>query len=349
MHSPPEILVIYTGGTIGMHKDARTGTLAPFDFSQLQKQIPELNQLTANISTISFGKPIDSSNMNPEHWGKLAGIVKDNYNNYDGFVILHGSDTMAFTAAALSFMFENLAKPVILTGSQLPIGMLRTDGKENIITAIEIAAASENGLPIVPEVAIYFEYQLYRGNRTYKYNAEHFEAFRSPNYSILAKAGVSITYNRNYIRKASEGDFDVDFRMDTSIAILSLFPGISQHIIEAALNIKDIKVVIIRTYGSGNAMTYPWFTDALQKAADRGLILINSSQCRAGTVSQGRYETSARLAQIGVLEAGDMVIEAVIAKSMHLLGGGHSANNFGEAFNTDLRGELTVAQVHSTT
>ncbi len=345
MHNPPNILVIYTGGTIGMMKDARTGTLAPFDFSQLLKRIPELNQIKAQISSISFGKPIDSSNMNVEHWTKLAVLIKDNYDAYDGFVILHGTDTMSFTASALSFMLVNLGKPVIITGSQLPIGMVRTDGKENIITAIEIAAASENGIPIVPEVAIYFEDQLYRGNRTYKYNAEHFEAFRSPNYPILAKAGVSITYQKNYIRKSTEGTFDVDLRMDNHIAVLSLFPGISHHIIDAALNIKNNKVLIIRTYGSGNAMTYPWFLDALQRAAENGLILINSSQCRAGKVAQGRYETSAQMEKIGVLGASDMVIEAAIAKSMYLLGKELDANKFTEAFSADLRGELTVAQL----
>lgn len=328
-----------------MIKDARTGILTPFDFNQLQRQIPELHQVSARISSVAFEKPIDSSNMSLEHWTKLAGLIQEHYYSYDGFVILHGSDTMAYTAAALSFMFSELAKPIILTGSQLPIGMVRTDGKENIITAIEIAAARQDGQPLVPEVAIYFEYQLYRGNRTYKFNAEHFEAFRSPNYPILARAGVNIDYYHAYIRKPGAGTFGCDMRLDNRLAVLSLFPGISSHIIEAALQIKDNKAVIMRTYGSGNAMTYPWFTDALARAIERGLLIINTSQCRAGSVTQGRYETSAHLERIGVIGAGDMVIEAAIAKTMHLMGTGRSGEDFRNAFLTDLRGELTVAQL----
>ncbi len=337
------ILVIYTGGTIGMIKDARTGILKPFDFNQLQKQIPELNQLSAQVTAVSFEKPIDSSNMDISHWTILAGIIKENYDSYDGFVILHGSDTMSYTASALSFMLKNLGKPVVLTGSQLPIGVVRTDGKENIITAIEIAADHRDGVPLVPEVAIYFEYQLYRGNRTCKYNAEHFEAFRSPNFPVLAQAGVRINYHREYIRPVPDKPFDTDVRMDNKIAVLTLFPGVSQYIVDAALKIPENQVLIMRTFGSGNAMTHPWFIEALESAVTNGLLVVNSTQCLAGGVSQGRYETSAALERMGVISSGDMVIEASITKSMHLLGNGLNEKDFRKQFTSDLCGELTAA------
>ena len=339
---PRKVLLIYTGGTIGMIQDAETGGLSPFNFNKLEELIPEVRQLDAEVDTISFKEPIDSSDVNQEHWEKLARHIEDNYQQYDGFVILHGSDTMAYTAAALSFIFTNLSKPVILTGSQLPIGVVRTDGKENIITALEIASDYENDRPIVPEVAIYFEYQLYRGNRTYKYNTENFDAFRSPNYPMLAEAGVSINYNREFIFRPSQDEFSVDTRLDNHIAILSLFPGISPYIVQAALNVPDNKVLILRTYGSGNAMTSKWFLEALENAIKGGLILINVSQCREGGVLQGRYLTSYELAKMGVISAGDMLLEAAVAKSMHLLGKGYRGQEFKSAFTQNLRGELTV-------
>ncbi len=341
MSAQRNVLVIYTGGTIGMIKNAETGTLAPFDFTQLQKQIPEINQLSASVSTLSFEKPIDSSNMGLEHWQKLAGMIAVNYDDYDGFVILHGSDTMAFTASALSFMLQNLSKPIILTGSQLPIGVVRTDGKENFITSIEIASSYAQGKAMVPEVAIYFEYQLYRGNRTYKYNAEHFEAFRSPNYPQLAKAGVHIKYNSEHIRPSLE-KLRLDTRMDNHVAVLTLFPGMSPAMVRAGLQVAENKVLIMRTYGSGNAMTHPWFLDALEDAIKSGLIIINVSQCRGGGVSQGRYETSKHLAGLGVLSGGDMIIEAAITKAMHLLAVSSDLADFKRWFTTDLRGELTA-------
>jgi L-asparaginase len=348
MNKERKILVIYTGGTIGMIQDAATGLLAPFDFSRLEKQIPELNRLSAEVHAVSFETPIDSSNMGIAHWRKMAEIIKENYDSFDGFVILHGSDTMSYTASALSFMLENLAKPVILTGSQLPIGVVRTDGKENIITAIEIAADYENGLPVVPEVAIYFEYHLYRGNRTYKYNAEHFEAFRSPNYPVLASAGVHIQYNKNFINTPAEGKFGIDTRMENNITVLTLFPGISQHIIDAASSIKNNKVLIIRTFGSGNAMTDPQFLRAMERTMQHGVTLVNVSQCRAGGVTQGKYQTSAALQKMGVTPAGDMMIEAAITKSMHLLGKGYQGEEFSRYFTTDLRGELTTPSPETT-
>ncbi|HKK37991.1 MAG TPA: asparaginase, partial [Cryomorphaceae bacterium] len=342
------VLLIYTGGTIGMVQDYRTNRLIPFDFSNFENQIPEIKNLSAAIHTESFDEPLDSSNMGLEHWQKLAYMIYDNYDRYDGFVILHGSDTMAYTASALSFMFVNLSKPVILTGSQLPIGMVRTDGKENLITAIEIACDYHQDVPMVPEVAIYFEYHLYRGNRTFKYNTEHFEAFESPNYPFLAEAGVTIKYNSQFINKASELPFRIEPKLDNRVAVLTLFPGVSQHIVEAALTIKDNLVLVVRTYGSGNAMTYPWFLEALQRASDRGLILINATHCRGGGVKQGKYETSGELERIGLISAGDMQLEAVVAKSMYLLGQGLSKEEFSLYFQEDLRGERTAPQLNST-
>lgn len=324
-----------------MIKDASTGILAPFDFGQLEKQIPEINQLSTDVETISFEKPIDSSNMGLDDWTRLAEMIRDNYERFDGFVILHGSDTMAYTASALSFMLENLAKPVVLTGSQLPIGMVRTDGKENFITSIEIAGDYRNGVPVVPEVCIYFEYQLYRGNRTHKANTEHFEAFLSPNLPPLAEAGIHIKYNRELIRKCSDGKFSIDTRMDNHVAVLSLFPGISEYIIEAALNIPQNKLLIMRTFGSGNAMTHSWFINALEAAIKRGLIVVNVSQCQGGGVMQGRYETSSQLEEMGVLSGGDMSLEAALTKSMHLIGKGLTGIDFKNTFCKNLRGELT--------
>lgn len=335
------VLVIYTGGTIGMFQDAETGILAPFDFDHLQLQIPEINQLPTKVSAISFDAPIDSSNMNLSHWTRIAEMVEENYDAYDGFVILHGSDTMAYTASALSFMFSNLSKPVIFTGSQLPIGVVRTDGKENFITALELASDYRDGKAVVPEVAIYFEYRLYRGNRTYKYHAEQFEAFRSPNYPPLAEAGVHIKYNFENIRQPTGGPFSINTRMDNRVAVLTLFPGISEYIVEAALNIPRNNLLIIRTYGSGNAMTDHWFIDALEAAIDRGLVVVNVSQCQGGSVLQGRYQTSSQLERMGVISGGDMQIEAALTKAMHLIGSGLSGGEFALAFKTNMRGELT--------
>lgn len=327
-----------------MMQDAETGTLAPVDFQKLADRVPEVNQIDAKLSAVAFAKPIDSSDMDLVHWQKLAGLIEENYEDNDGFVILHGSDTMAYTASALSFMLINLAKPVILTGSQLPIGMVRTDGKENVITAIEIAADYHNDKPEVPEVAIYFENQLYRGNRTFKYNAAHFDAFRSPNYPILAQAGIEIAYDRTAIRPQPEGKFRTEPTMDNRVAVLTLFPGISRHIVEAALHIKDNKAVLIRTFGSGNAMTHSWFTEALREAHDRGLIMINATQCLAGGVSTGRYATSKGLEDAGVISAGDMVLEAALTKTMYLMGAGLYGEEFRKVFTKNLCGELTTNQ-----
>jgi L-asparaginase len=342
MTKKSKVILIYTGGTIGMMEDAKSGHLIPFDFKQLQKQIPELNRFDIELSSIPFEHPMDSSNMQPAIWIQLAKLIEKYYSKADGFVILHGSDTMSFTASALSFLLENLNKPVILTGSQLPIGTLRTDGKENLITAIEIAAAKENNKSIVTEVCIYFESQLYRGNRTHKFNSEHFKAFQSANYPILAQAGVSIHYKQNALKKANNKPLKVHTSLDANIAILKLFPGITQNVVQAILNAKGIKAVILETFGSGNASTEKWFIDAIKKAIDKGIIILNVTQCNAGAVQHGKYATSAGLAKAGVIAGADITTEAAVAKLMFLLANTSTKKEIEKLLITDLRGEITV-------
>jgi len=338
------VLLIYTGGTIGMIQDVASGSLRPFNFDRLTEQIPELLKFDINLSSISFDKPIDSSNMHPRTWIEIAEIIETNYNKYDGFVILHGSDTMAFTASALSFMLENLSKPVILTGSQLPIGIIRTDGKENLITAIEIAASKKDGLPVVPEVCVYFEYQLYRGNRTNKYNSEHFDAFQSANYPVLAEAGVNIKYNHQAIKKYrvdSEQKLKVHKHLDTNIAILKIFPGISENVVESILNATGLKAVVLETFGSGNAPTEEWFINSLKRAITKGIIILNKTQCSGGAVVQGKYETSSTLQKIGVIGGADITTESALTKLMFLLGQNLSQEEIKTRLQNSLCGEIT--------
>ncbi|WP_317896845.1 asparaginase [Aurantibacillus circumpalustris] len=342
MKTKSSVLLIYTGGTIGMMQDPRSGELKPFDFKSLTKQIPELTKFDIELSSISFKKPIDSSNMNIVVWKDLAGIIEKNYAKYDGFVILHGSDTMSYTASALSFMLENLNKPVVLTGSQLPIGVIRTDGKENLITAIEIAGAKEKGKSIVTEVCIYFEYKLYRGNRTFKHNSAHFDAFKSPNYPALAQAGVTIKYNKQALLKSSSAKkLKVHTNLENEIAVIKLFPGISKNITAAIFNAKGIKAIIIETFGAGNATTEVWFLNEVEKALAKGIIILNITQCKEGRVIQGMYETSSQLKKLGVIGGSDLTFESAITKLMFLLGQKLKPNELKKMLQTNLRGEMT--------
>jgi L-asparaginase len=342
MPKKSSVLLIYTGGTIGMMQDSRSGELKPFDFKSLTEQIPELHKFDIRLSSISFKKPIDSSNMHPDVWVELAQIIEKRYTEFDGFVILHGSDTMSFTASALSFMLENLDKPVVLTGSQLPIGIIRTDGKENLITAIEIAGAKEKNKPVITEVCIYFEYKLYRGNRTFKYNSQHFDAFKSPNYPSLAEAGVNISYNKTALWKAPSKALKVHTRLDNDIAVLKLFPGISKKITSAIINTPGIKAIILETFGAGNATTQDWFISELKKAISKGIVVLNITQCQEGKVIQGMYETSSQLKKIGVVGGSDLTFESAITKLMFLLGQKHPAKRLHQLLQTNLRGELSA-------
>ncbi|MFO0357215.1 MAG: asparaginase [Sphingobacteriaceae bacterium] len=337
-----KVLLIYTGGTIGMMHDPVSGSLKPFNFKALTSQIPELKKFDVELSSISFKHPIDSSDMQPEIWIQLVEIIQKNYELYDGFVVLHGSDTMSFTASALSFMLENLAKPVVLTGSQLPIGTIRTDGKENLITAIEIAAAKKNGKPIISEVCVYFEYKLYRGNRTLKFNSEHFDAFKSPNYPHLAEAGVEISYNQMAIAKPSSKALKVHKQLNNDIAVLHLFPGISKKITTAVLHTPGVKAVIILTFGAGNATTKEWFVNEIEAAIKRGIIVLNVTQCVQGKVIQGMYQTSSRLKQIGVVSGQDITFESSVTKLMFLLGQKSSNQQIKKLLETNLRGEISI-------
>jgi L-asparaginase len=336
------VLLIYTGGTIGMMQDLRSGELKPFNFSSLSSQIPELSKLDIELSSLAFEKPIDSSNMHPGIWIELAQIIEENYNRYDGFVILHGSDTMSFTASALSFMLENLAKPVVITGSQLPIGIIRTDGKENLITAIEIAGAREKNKPVVAEVCIYFEYKLYRGNRTFKYNSAHFDAFKSPNYPQLAEAGVKIHYNRSALLVPTGKKLKVHARLMNNIVVLRLFPGINRQVTSAILGAPGLRAVILQTFGAGNASTDKWFLEELKIAIDKDIIVLNITQCLEGRVIQGMYETSSALLKMGVVSGNDMTYESAVAKLMFLLGHKKNTKEIKKALETDLRGELSA-------
>ena len=341
-HSKPNILLVYTGGTIGMVKDFKTGALKAFDFETLLEKIPELQLLDCNINTVSFKEPIDSSNMNPKYWVQIAELIEVNYNNFDGFVILHGSDTMSYTASALSFMLENLAKPVVFTGSQLPIGDLRTDAKENLITSIEVASLQKNNQPIIKEVCLYFEYKLYRANRTTKINAEHFQAFASPNYRELAESGVYLKVHKKYLFKPNEEEsLKVHKDLDNNIALIKLFPGITKTIIESIFNTPDLKAVILETYGAGNCTTESWFIDLLEEKISEGIHIINITQCSGGSVMMGQYETSNDLKRIGVISGKDITTESAIAKSMYLLGENISKEMFKSVYEMALRGEMT--------
>jgi len=335
------ILIIYTGGTIGMREDPMTKTLSPMRFELIQDEIPELHKLGFKIDSVTFSPPIDSANMTPEIWIDLAKTIKECYSKYDGFVILHGTDTMAYTASALSYMLENLDKPVILTGSQLPIGVLRTDGKENIITAIQIAAAQRKGKAIVPEVCVYFSSFLFRGNRTTKEDSQQFSAFASHHYPKLAIAGIDIEYYYGLINyPSSKGTFKINTSINDNVIILKIFPGLNRKYFESILALPGIKGVILESYGSGNMPTYPWIFEAIKSATLRGVIFLNVSQCPGGRVKMGYYETSRELQEAGVVSGKDITIEAAVTKLMFLLGQKLSSDEVVEYLNQNLSGEI---------
>lgn len=340
--SDRNVLLIYTGGTIGMMQDLESGDLKPLDFNQLSIHIPELKRLDIIIDTYTF-EPIDSSNLKPGLWVDIAKLIKSKYNDYDGFVILHGTDTIAYTASALSFMLENLSKPVILTGSQLPIGVLRTDGKENIITSIQIAADKDYaGNPVIQEVAIYFEYKLFRGNRSIKYSANHFDAIKSPNYLPLAEAGINIEYNNNLLWKTNSTDnLSVSTSLSNQISVLHLYPGIDLDVLKYQFENLNIKGLILRTYGSGNAPTDMKFLIFLKKLIDSGILILNVTQCLQGSVVLGKYETSRYLKDMGVLSAADMTFESAITKLMYLLGKENNNETVKKLLTKNLKGEMS--------
>ena len=315
-----QVLLIYTGGTIGMGLNPASGALEPLDFARLVANMPEFDAIPVHVDVHQFATPIDSSDMNPRLWAMIASIIADAFDRYDGFVILHGTDTMAFTASALSYMLENLTKPVILTGSQLPIGQLRTDGRENLITSIEIAAAHHaDGTPLVPEVCIYFSGHLLRGNRATKINADGFNAFDSFNYPHLADAGVNIVYHEEHIlRPDFSKPLQLHTAMDTNVMVFTLFPGIQESLVRNIVTMPELRSIVMRTYGSGNAPSLPWLMDLLHEATDRGVNIVNISQCAAGTVEMARYDTGFQLKSVGVISGYDSTVEAAVAKLMHL-------------------------------
>lgn len=338
------VLMIYTGGTIGMKTNEKTGALAPFDFNQIKDEVPELKKIKTKIDTITFDPLLDSSDINPENWAQMARIIKQEYDKYDGFVILHGTDTMAYSASALSYMLKGLTKPIIFTGSQIPIGELRTDGKENILTSVEIAAAKKsNGEAIVPEVCICFQDKLLRGNRTRKYSAECLAAFRSENYPALAEVGIDIHYNHPFIKKIDyTTKFDIDVRYCNDVVVVSLYPGINQKALSAMLNIDELKGVVLRTYGSGNAPTQKWFYEEIEKCINKGVQIINVTQCNSGTVQMSIYDAGKKLSEIGVLSGYDSTTEAAITKLITLLGRKLSEDILKKELTSSFSGEISL-------
>lgn len=340
METRAAILVIYTGGTIGMFKDPETGSLRPFNFDELYNYMPSLELFKFKIDSYSFDPIIDSANIKPEYWVDLVKVIQSNYEKYDGFVILHGTDTMSYTASALSFMLDNLNKPIVITGSQLPLGMIRTDGRDNFITALEIAGNKSDAVPMIPEVCIYFENQLYRGNRTHKFNAENFDAFKSVNYPPLAEVGVYIKYHDQNILKPNFKRLKTNIKLDNNIVVLRLFPGICPKAVKAILSIEGLKGVVLETYGAGNAPTEEWFLRELKTALDAGISIVNISQCRGGSVEMGKYETSLDLGNMGLINGKDMTMEAALTKLMLVLGMNVSIKETKRLMEKNIKGEM---------
>ncbi|MCG8573420.1 MAG: asparaginase [Flavobacteriales bacterium] len=339
----PKVLIIYTGGTIGMINDPQTGALKPFDFEHLYGCVPELKQFDYELETYSFGEPIDSSDMNPEIWATIAQTIFDKYADYDGFVVLHGTDTMAYTASALSFMLQGLKKPVIFTGSQLPIGQIRTDGKENLITAIEVAGLRDNnGQPLIQEVALYFEFCLLRGNRTSKVNAENFEAFSSYNYPLLAEAGVHINFDKNALFRSPLDKLQLGTSFNQKISLISIYPGMQLHPLKSLFDIKVNEAILLETFGSGNVFTSTELRDMMKSYLDEGGIILNISQCQKGSVELGKYQTSQVFLELDVCNGWDLTREAALTKLMYVLGQTKDRKERLILLEKNISGELTI-------
>ena len=338
------LLLIYTGGTIGMKQDMKDLTLKPFDFSQILDEVPEIRKFAFKIDTYSFEPPIDSSDVEPSLWQDLARLIKEKYEDYDGFIILHGTDTMSYSASALSFMLDGLTKPVIFTGSQLPIGVPRTDGKENLISAVEIASAKDkDGHPAVPEVCVCFDSLLMRGNRSTKVNSEVFRAFQSPNFAPLAEAGINIRYNNEYIRKPNDWyqSLTINTDLDTRVSILKIHPGITPEVVRNILCGKDTRAIIMETYGSGNAPTRDWFLDIVKESSAMNKIIVNVTQCLAGTVNMNIYANGKALERAGVIDGYDSTTESALAKLFYLMGKSRDNEWVKAMMSRNLKGEIS--------